>query len=199
MPRDGEKVRRRLQDAALALYQERGYDRTTAAEIAEKAGVTGRTFFRHFADKREVLFGGEAEFAEALTSAVLTAPAHFGPWETLLHAFRSLEPVFVENRSFSAPRQLVIAANPALQERAQSKSRANTAAVASALNQRGVPDRLASLAAQVGTAALNCAVMSWLESGSDDLDRYVVQAFEEVRGLSSPVHRSLHTQTDTKE
>jgi hypothetical protein len=69
---------------------------------------------------------------------------------------------------------------------AQLKSRANTAAVASALNQRGVPDRLASLAAQVGTAALNYAVMSWLESDSDDLDRYVVQAFEEVRDLSSP-------------
>ena len=184
----------------MALYQERGYDRTTAAEIAERAGVTGRTFFRHFADKREVLFGGEAEFADALTSAVLTAPARLGPWETLLHAFRSLEPVFVENRSFSAPRQRVIAANPALQERAQSKSRANTAAVASALNQRGVPERLAGLAAQLGTAALNYAVMSWLESDSDDLDRYVVQAFEEVRALSSPPSGSVHeAQADIEE
>jgi len=75
-----------------------------------------------------------------------------------------------------------------------------TAAVASALNQRGVPDRLASLAAQVGTAALNYAVMSWLESGSDDLDRYVVQGFEEVRALSSPLRRSGHeAQADAKE
>lgn len=80
------------------------------------------------------------------------------------------------------------------------KSRANTAAVASALNQRGVPDRLASLAAQVGTAALNYAVMSWLESDSDDLDRYVVQAFEEVRDLSSPAPGSVHeAQAGTEE
>ena len=74
MPRDAQKVRRRLQDAALKLYQTRGYEQTTAADIAAEAGVTQRTFFRHFADKREVLFSGEDEFIDAITSAVVSAP-----------------------------------------------------------------------------------------------------------------------------
>ena len=68
----------RLQEAALALYAEHGFDQTTAAEIAERAGVTERTFFRHFADKREVLFGGSAELKERLVSAVAGAPAEAG-------------------------------------------------------------------------------------------------------------------------
>lgn len=185
MPRDGEKVRRRLQEAALELYREGGYDRTTAAEIAAKAGVTGRTFFRHFADKREVLFGGEEEFAAALTGAILNAPKKLAPLEALFHAFRTVEPIFVENRSFSARRQMVIDSNPALQERAQAKRQALTAIVVSALVQRNVPSRLARLAAQLGMAAMNCAVSSWFESGSADLDRHLTQAFEDVRGLSS--------------
>jgi AcrR family transcriptional regulator len=185
MPRDGEKVRRRLQEAALELYQEGGYDGTTAAEIAAKAGVTGRTFFRHFADKREVLFGGEEEFAAALTGAILNAPKELAPLETLLHAFRAVEPIFVENRSFSTRRQMVIDSNPALQERAQAKRQALIATVVSALVRRDVPSRLARLAAQLGMAAMNCAVSSWFESGSADLDGHLTQAFEDVRGLSS--------------
>jgi len=184
MPRDREKVRRRLQEAALELYQEGGYDRTTAAEIAAKAGVTGRTFFRHFADKREVLFGGEEEFAAALTSAILNAPKGMAPLEALFHAFRTVEPIFVENRPFSTRRQTVIDSNPALQERAQAKRQALAAIVVSALAQRDVPLRLAKLAAQLGMAAMNCAVSSWFDSGTADLDCHLSQAFEDLRGLS---------------
>lgn len=185
MPRDGKKVRRRLQEAALELYQDGGYDRTTAAEIASKAGVTGRTFFRHFADKREVLFGGEDQFATALTNAILDAPQALAPLETLFHAFRKVEPFFVENRSFSTRRQIVIASNPALEERAQTKRQALTAIVVSALVQRRVPPRLARLAAQLGMAALNTAVSSWFESESTDLNAHLAQAFDDVRALSS--------------
>jgi AcrR family transcriptional regulator len=77
MPRNGEKVRRRLQQAALELFGERGYEETTAANIAAKAGVTERTFFRHFADKRDVLFGGETELGDVLATAVRRT---FGAW-----------------------------------------------------------------------------------------------------------------------
>ena len=185
MPRDGEKVRRRLQEAALELYQNGGYEKTTAAEIAAKAGVTGRTFFRHFVDKREVLFGGEDAFAAALTSAILSAPQGAAPLETLFHAFRAVEPIFVENRPFSTRRQAVIASNPALQERAQMKREGLAAIMVSALIQRGAPDRLAKLAAQIGMATLNSAVMSWYEDRSADLDSYLTQAIEDVRRLSS--------------
>lgn len=185
MPRDGEQVRRRLQEAALELYQDGGYDRTTAAEIAAKAGVTGRTFFRHFADKREVLFGGEDEFATALTNAIMDAPQGLPPLETLFHAFRTVEPVFVRNRPFTSRRQRVIASNPALQERAQAKTQALTAVVVSALVRRSAPERLARLAAQIGMAAMSSAVSSWFESGSADLAPYLTQAFDDVRGLAS--------------
>jgi AcrR family transcriptional regulator len=185
MPRDAKKMRRRLQEAALKLFQTQGYEQTTAADIAEEAEVTQRTFFRHFSDKREVLFGGEEVFIDTLTNAILHASPDLGPWDVLLHAFRSAEPLFIENRSFSAPRQVIIASHPALQERAQTKIRAVIAALATALRQRGVPERLANLAAQVGMAALNHGVAAWLQSGSNDLGPHVEQAFRDVRYLSS--------------
>src|SRR5579871_1947436 len=122
MPRDGEKVRQSLQRAALELFKDRGYEQTTAAEIAARAGVTERTFFRHFADKRDVLFDGEAAFSEALMAAIINAPAALGPWQTLLVAFDSLKQMFVENPPTTEPRQQVIAATPTLQERAMAKS-----------------------------------------------------------------------------
>lgn len=185
MPRNGEEVRRRLQLAALELYRERGYEETTAAEIAAKAGVTERTFFRHFPDKREVLFGGEAVFADALTCAVRDAAPALGPWDAMFSAFRAVEHLFIENRSFSEPRRRVIANSPALQERELAKARSLIAALASALCERGVPARQASLAAQMGMATLSHAVATWFDGGSSDLGEHIVRAFREVRDLSS--------------
>ena len=186
MPRDGEKVRRLLQRAALELYGERGYEETTAAEIAAKAGVTERTFFRHFADKREVLFDGETALADVLSRAVLEAPPEIGPWEALFHAFRSAEHLFVENRPFAEPRHRVIESSPALQERALAKTRSLTTALTSALRERGVAVHVATLAAQLGMAALSHAVACWFDDGSVDLDDHLAQAFQRVRDLSAP-------------
>ena len=185
MPRDGEKVRRRLQEAALELYRERGYDQTTTAEIAAKAGVTERTFFRHFPDKREVLFDGEAALSAILIEAVRDAPPAFGPWATLFHAFRAAENFLAENRHFAEPRRHVIASNPPLQERELIKAMSLAATLAFALQERGVSDRLASLAAQVGMAAFSQAFSSWLDGGIGGLDEHLARAFREVRALSS--------------
>ena len=185
MPRDGKEVRQRLQLAALELYRERGYEETTAADIAAKAGVTERTFFRHFVDKREVLFDGDAAFSDALTSAVREAPPALGPWDTLFLAFRSVEQMFVENRPFSEPRQRVIAGSPALQERATAKTRSVIAALALALSRRGVPVHQANLAAQRGMAALIHAVAMWFDDSSSDLGEQIIRAFHEVRDISS--------------
>lgn len=183
MPRDPEKVRLRLQEAALKLYQTRGYEDTTAADIAAEAGVTQRTFFRHFSDKREVLFKGEDEFISTLTSAVASVPSGFGPLEALVRAFPSVEPLFIQNRSFTEPRRYIIAAHPALQERAQTKSRAVMSALVDAFRQRGVPDQAANLAAQVGMAALGQAVAAWFENESTDLGVHVEHAFKELSNL----------------
>jgi AcrR family transcriptional regulator len=185
MPRDGKEVRKRLQLAALELYRDGGYEQTTAADIAAKAGVTERTFFRHFPDKREVLFDGDAAFIDALTSAVRQAPSALGPWDTLFLAFRSVEPMFVENRPFTGPRQQVIAGSPALQERAMAKSRSVIAALAAALRERGAPAHQASLAAQMGMATLSHAVTAWFDDDSIDLGGHIVRAFDDVRNLSS--------------
>jgi AcrR family transcriptional regulator len=185
MPRNREEVRRRLQLAALELYQERGYELTTAAEIAAKAGVTERTFFRHFPDKREVLFDGGTVLSDALTNAVHNASPALGPWDTLFYAFRSVEHLFIENRSFSEPRRRVIACSPALQEREMAKVRSLIAALTSALCERGVHENLAKLAAQMGMAALGHAVTTWLDDTSGDLGDHIVRAFHEVRDLSS--------------
>ncbi len=178
-------MRRRLQQAALEVFSERGYDQTTTAQIAAKAGVTERTFFRHFPDKREVLFDGEAALTSALISSIADAPQTLGPWETLLRAFRSVEQLFVENRQFSEPRQKVIAGSPALEERALAKVGSLTVALASALRRRGVADRLANLAARTGMATFSHAVTSWLNDDSRDLGDHLVQAVHELRAMSS--------------
>jgi len=199
MPRSGEEVRRRLQQAALELFGERGYELTTAAEIAAKAGVTERTFFRHFADKREVLFDGETVLRDILTSAVRDAPAEVGPWATLFRAFRSAEHLFIENRPFSEPRHRVIDSSPALQERALAKTRSLIAGLASALHERGVPDHVAMLAAQMGMAALGHAVACWFDDGSSDLDDHLAQAFQKVRDLSASSSGIGRTEESTSE
>jgi AcrR family transcriptional regulator len=185
MPRNGDDVRKRLQLAALELFSERSYEETTAAEIAAKAGVTERTFFRHFPDKREVLFDGDTAFIEALTSAVRHAPPALGPWDTLFLAFNAVKQMFVENRPFTEPRQRVIASNPALQERAVAKTRSVIAAVASALCERGLTVPQANLAAQMGMATLSHGVSAWFNDGSIDLGEHIVRAFQEARDLSS--------------
>ena len=185
MPRSREEVRKRLQRAALELFGERSYEETTAAEIAARAGVTERTFFRHFPDKREVLFDGEVAFNEALTAAVRNAPKALGPWDALFLSFHAVKQMFVENRPFAEPRQRVIASSPALQERATAKTRSLTAALASTLCERGVPDLQANLIAQMGMATLSHALAAWFKDGSKDLGEHIVRAFREVRELSS--------------
>ena len=133
-------MRGRLQLAALELYCERGYDRTTTAEIAARVGVTERTFFRHFADKREVLFDGEAELHRVLTQAITEAPAALGPLQVLLTAFRSAAPMVEAARSFAEPRHRVVLVTPALHERDLAKMAALSEALATALRHRGVEE-----------------------------------------------------------
>lgn len=163
MARGEDDVRVRLQGAALELFRERGYDRTTTAEIAARVGVTERTFFRHFPDKREVLFDGEAKLRAALTASIADAPSQLGPLDTLFHAFRSLQLLLEDNRPFSKPRHEVISATPALHERELAKMATLADALAAALKARGVADLQAVLAARTGMAAFVHATISWLD------------------------------------
>ena len=190
MPRNAEPARRRLQQATLELFRERGYDATTTAEIAARAGVTERTFFRHFPDKREALFDGEEAFRDALTNAVAGAPEELAPMDALLRAFRSVEPLLERNRPFTEPRQQIIARTPALRERVLTKTANLTSALSAALARRGVDDGLATLAAQVGMAALGYAARAWFEDPKPGLDAHLTRAFDTLHHLSPTMRES---------
>ena len=184
MPRSGQEARRRLQLAALELYREHGFDQTTTAQIARHAGVTERTFFHHFPDKREVLFGGEDLLRTLLRPAVQDAPDGLDPLEVLLHAFRSLQEVMEEGRSYSQPRHELIAATPTLREREAAKLASLADTLADALQERGVARQRALLAAHAAMAAFTLAVTAWYAQPSDGLDPPLRSAFDDLRALT---------------
>src|SRR5690242_7527135 len=128
----------RMVQAALALFAERGYDATTAGEIARRAGVTERTFFRHFADKREVLFGGSRLLLDSLVRSVAEAPAAASPIEAVAEAVVAVGAAMQERGDLVHQRQAVIEANPELRERELAKRSFLVAGVADALRGRGV-------------------------------------------------------------
>jgi AcrR family transcriptional regulator len=162
--------RGRLQEAALALYSERGFDQTTAAQIAARAGLTERTFFRHFVDKREVLFGGSALLKERIVAGVAGAPPQDGPPDAVGCGLAAAAAMMGEfRRDLSSQRHSVIAANPELRERELAKLADYATAVAEALRQRGVGEPQASLAAEAGMTVFRVAVERWA-TGSDGRD-----------------------------
>ena len=183
MAKNDDDLRVRLQNAALELFRERGYDRTTAAEIAARAGVTERTFFRYFPDKREVLFEGDAILRAALTESIEEAPGDLGPLDTLFHAFRSVQQLLEANRPFSKPRHEVISATAALHEREMAKTAALADAMAAALKARGVPELRAELAARTGMAAFVHATIAWLDDPETGLGERIERASREVKAL----------------
>jgi AcrR family transcriptional regulator len=156
-------ARGRLEQAALQLYVERGFEQTTVAEIAKRAGLTERTFFRHFADKREVLFWGARALQELLVSNVDAAPASLPPIEAIAAALcAAAEGIFEERRDFARQRQAIIDANAELQERELIKLASLASALAEALRRRGVGDPASSLAAESGIAVFKIAFADWI-------------------------------------
>jgi AcrR family transcriptional regulator len=154
----------RLVGAAMELFVERGYDSVTVLEIAERAGLTKRTYFRHFADKREVLFAGQEALRRAVVDAIAGAPDSATPLAAIdagLTAFAA--GIDEERRGVLAQRQAIIGGNPDLRERELAKRAALTAAMGEALGARGVTEPTASLAADIGALALGAAYELWLE------------------------------------
>ena len=156
----------RLREAAMALYAERGYDGTTVAEIADRAGVTARTFFRHFADKREVLFAGSEFLLARMAEAVDAAPAADGPMRAVAAALDAAAHFLSRDRAWSRQRQSMIDANAELRERELIKMATIAAALAEGLRRRGVPAADASLAAEAGIAVFRVAWEQWM-AGED--------------------------------
>ncbi len=159
-------AKERLQAAALELFATRGFEQTTAAEIAQAVGLTERTFFRHFSDKREVLFHGQAAYLQTFLDGVAAAPADSPPLESVACALDSAASVFTEERRpYARIRQSVIDDNPALQEREMHKRAGLAAAIAEALRARGIDEPGASLAAESGATVFGIAFARWISVG----------------------------------
>ncbi len=152
--------------AALELFVQQGYEQTTAGEIARSVGLSERTFFRHFADKREVLFDGQELLQQHFVDAIAAAPPAEAPMELVASALASTAEFFTpDRRDWSRRRQEVIAANPPLRERELLKMAALTAAVAEALRARGVPEPAATLVAGSGITVFEIAFLQWIADG----------------------------------
>jgi AcrR family transcriptional regulator len=168
MTRWGPDAQGRLMKSALELYAKRGYDQTTVAEIAQRAGLTERTFFRHFADKREVLFAGSNNLRDLLVTAVAGAPPSAAPIEAVAAGLLAAGVVFDdERRDYSRRRQSVIAANAELRERELVKMATLASAIADTLRHRGVSDPAASLTAEAGIAVFRVAFARWVDAHNE--------------------------------
>jgi len=186
MSRWEPNARGRLEQAALELYVERGFDQTTVAEIATRAGLTERTFFRHFADKREVLFGGASQLREFLVSAVADAPASAAPIDAIAAALGAVGVLFEDRRDSVQQRQRVIAVNADLRERELIKLASLAAGIAEALRGRGVTDPAAGLAAEAGIAVFRIAFGRWIDDTDQrDLSQHIRESLEQLKAVTA--------------
>jgi AcrR family transcriptional regulator len=152
----------RFRAAAMDLFVERGYEQTTVADIAERAGLTARTFFRYFADKREVLFNGSERLQQTMVDALADAPADATAIESVAAALGATAGFFADNREFARRRSAIITATTELHERELIKLATLSAALAKGLRARGAPEPDASLAAEAGIAVFRVAFATWV-------------------------------------
>jgi AcrR family transcriptional regulator len=161
----------RLVVAAVDLFTEQGYDATTVAQIAERAGVTKSTFFRHFSDKRELLVAGQETLSRLLADGIREAPADASPLEAVAAGLeRASSAMGPANRELGPRLKAAVAANTELQERDALKSVGLAAAMTEALVARGVPDPIAHLAAEMGVLAFKRGYAQWSGDGHEDAD-----------------------------
>ncbi|MEU0148938.1 TetR family transcriptional regulator [Streptomyces sp. NPDC006288] len=178
-------ARGRLAQAALELYSERGFEQTTVAEIAKRAGLTERTFFRHYADKREVLFDG-AGLQDLLVGAVAGVPGTVAPIDALAVGLDSVSEAFADRRAYARKRQAVIVANAELQERELMKLASLSAALADTLRLRGVPEPAASLTAETGIAVFKVGFERWIAVSEErDMSQVMRELLDELRDLTA--------------
>jgi AcrR family transcriptional regulator len=155
----------RLRKAALELYAAHGYDAVTVNQIAEHAGLTRRSYFRYFPDKREVLFAGSERLPVAVIEAIRAVDPAVGPWPAVVQAAAEVGELLAEFAENSDVRRAVIAATPELQERERTKLASVSAAIRDGLEERGVPAEDAALVAEVGAAVFQNAFSRWIDAG----------------------------------
>jgi AcrR family transcriptional regulator len=189
MPRWEPGARERLVVAAVDLFTEQGYDATTVAQIAERAGVTRSTFFRHFSDKREVLVAGQETLSRLLAEGIAEAPEGASPLEAVAAGLeRASGEMGPMNRELGPRLRAAVAASAELQERDALKSIGLAAAMTTALVARGVPDSTAHLAAELGVLAFKRGYAQWCDGDRDDgegLVRHALAALDDLRAATA--------------
>jgi len=161
-------TRERLQSVSLHLFAEQGFERTTVAEIAAAAEVTERTFFRHFDDKREVLFAGQEDFVAMFLDPIVAAPAGTPTLELVSRALEGTAALFTdERRAWSRMRQPIIEAEPSLRERELGKLATLTVRIGEALRERGIGEPGATLAAEMTVTVFHLSFQQWIAPGED--------------------------------
>jgi AcrR family transcriptional regulator len=175
----------RLEEAAMELFSERGFEATTVADIAARAGLTKRTFFRYFTDKREVLFSGAATLEETFVKGVMDAPATASPLEAIAAGLDASAVVFEQIPDRARERQAILAANPELQERELIKLAKLVGAGAEALRHRGVAEPAAGLAAEAGMAVLRISFDRWAaDPHGQDLRKLLEESLTELKSVA---------------
>jgi AcrR family transcriptional regulator len=171
----------------MELYRERGFEQTTVAEIAKRAGLTERTFFRYFADKREVLFWGAGELQDFMVSALASAPDSATPIEAVAAAIQGAAVLLAERPiEYARQRRSIIAAHAELQERELIKLASLAAALADTLRLRGVKEPAASLAAEAGIAVFKIAFEGWTsETNQRDFPDLIRESFDELKAVTA--------------
>ncbi|MFE3526772.1 TetR/AcrR family transcriptional regulator [Streptomyces sp. NPDC059161] len=179
----------RLVVAAVDLFTEQGYDATTVTQIAERAGVTKSTFFRHFSDKRELLVAGQETLSRLLADGITEAPANASPLQAVAAGLeRASSAMGPANRELGPRLKAAVAASTELQERDALKSVGLAAAMTAALIARGVPESTAHLAGELGVLAFKRGYAQWSESNRDDtegLAPHALAALEELRAATA--------------
>lgn len=176
----------RLATSALDLFSERGFEATTVADIAARAGVTERTFFRHYADKREILFGGSATLQEVMVQGVLDAPPAAPPLDAVAAGLHVAATVMEERRDFARQRHAIVSATPELQERELIKMATLSAAVTRALKERAVEPTNASLIAEMAMAVFRIAFERWVNADhGQTFAELISESLEQLRTLAA--------------
>jgi AcrR family transcriptional regulator len=176
----------RLEEAALELFGERGYEGTTVADIAERAGLSKRTFFRYFADKREVLFSGSEIFEATVLGGVREAPKKASPLDAVAAGLGASADLFASRADRVAERQAILDANPELHERERAKFARLSGSIAAALGERGVKEPAARLAADAGMSILHVAFGRWAaDPQGQDLHALLDEALAELKSVTA--------------
>jgi AcrR family transcriptional regulator len=172
--------------AAIELFDEQGYEATTVAEIAERAGLTKRTFFRYFSDKREVLFSGSHELQRHWLEGLAAAPAEASPLAIVTAGLDPVAEMFTERHDFARIRAQIIEANPELQERELIKLQNLAAAIKGALVERDVSANAAILAAHAGVTVFHVAFAHWVQQNDPTAFRRLMdESLDELRSVTA--------------